>query len=94
MSTDPWGVDGRYEDAAGTTHTISKQAIARIRTAIGRPPSPAGSLVNKCVEVIRQGQAFSLPAAAELQLEDGTTIQVRDRLPHDLPIGYHRLIFL
>ena len=93
MDTDPWGVDGKYEDAAGTTHTVSKQAIARIRAAIGRPPRPARLLENKCVEVIRQGQAFSLPAAAKLQLEDGTTIQLRDRLPHDLPIGYHRLIF-
>ena len=64
MSTDPWGIDGTYEDAAGTIQTVSEQDIARIRTAIGRPPDPARSLYDECVIVIQQGQSFPLPAAA------------------------------
>ena len=92
MSTDPWGIDATYEDAAGTTQTVSKQAIARIRTSIRRQPRPARSLYEECVKVIHQGQSFPLPAAAELQLEDGTIRPIHDRLPSDLPIGYHQLI--
>ena len=92
MSTDPWGIDATYEDAAGTTQTVSKQAIARIRTSIRRQPRPARSLYEECVKVIHQGQSFPLPTAVELQLEDGTTRPIHDRLPSDLPIGYHQLI--
>ena len=90
--TDPWGIDTTYEDAAGTIQTVPEQAIARIRTAIGRPPDPARSLYDERVKVLQQGQSFPLPTAAELTLEDGTVIQLRDRLPDDLPIGYHQLI--
>ena len=92
MSTDPWGIDVTYEDAAGTTQTVSKQAIARIRTSIRRQPRPARSLYEECVKVIHQGQSFPLPTAVELQLEDGTIRPIHDRLPSDLPIGYHQLI--
>jgi 4-alpha-glucanotransferase len=92
MSTDPWGVDSTYEDAAGSLKTVSEQDIARIRTAIGRPPEPSRSLYDECVTVIQQGQSFPLPAAAKLQLEDSTIIPLHDRLPPDLPIGYHQLI--
>lgn len=94
MSPDPWGIDETYEDAAGTIQTVSEQALARIRTAIGRPTDPPRSLYDECVKVVQQGRSFPLPAAAELQLEDGTAIRVRDRLPPDLPVGYHKLIAL
>jgi 4-alpha-glucanotransferase len=94
MSTDRWGIDATYEDAAGTIQTVSKQAIARIRTAIGRPSEPARSLYDECVKIVQHGESFPLPAAAELKLEDGTILRLRDRLPHDLPIGYHQLISL
>ncbi len=92
MSTDPWGIEGTYEDAAGTTRRVPKQAVARIRAAIGRPPNQARSLYDEPVIVIQQGQSFPLPAAAELHVEDGTVIPLHDRLPRDLPIGYHQLI--
>ena len=92
MSTDPWGIDATYEDAAGILTTVSEQAIATIRTAIGPPPDRARSLYEERVKVIQQGQSFPLPAAAELTLEDGTVLRLHDRLPHDLPIGYHQLV--
>ena len=92
MSTDPWGIDATYEDAAGTLQTVSEQAIEGIRTAIGRPPEEATSLYDERVKVLQQGRSLSLPAAAELTLEDGSVRQVHDRLPDDLPIGYHQLV--
>ena len=64
MSTDLWGIDGTYVDAAGTIQTVSKQALEGIRTAIGCPPDRAGSLFDERVIVLQQGQSHSLPAAA------------------------------
>jgi 4-alpha-glucanotransferase len=92
MSTDPWGIDATYEDAAGKLQTVSEQAIEGIRTAIGRPPDQAKSLYDERVKVLQQGRSLSLPAAAELTLEDGSVRQVHDQLPDDLPIGYHQLL--
>jgi len=91
MGTDAWGIDATYEDAAGILQTVSEQAIEGIRTAIGRPPDPAESLYAERVKTLRQGRSFTLPAAGELTLEDGSVLQVQDRLPDDLPVGYHRL---
>jgi 4-alpha-glucanotransferase len=92
MSTDPWGIDATYEDAAGKIQMVSEQAIEGIRAAIGRPPDPARSLYDERVKFLQQGQSLSLPAAAELKLEDGSVTQVRDQLSDDLPIGYHQLV--
>ena len=92
MNTDPWGIDATYADAAGTFQTVSEQAIEGIRSAIGRPPEEAKSLYDERVKVLQQGRSFTLPSAAELTLEDGSFRQVRDRLPDDLPIGYHQLV--
>ena len=92
MSTDPWGIDPTYEDAAGRLKTVSEQAIEGIRIAIGRPPDTAGSLFDERVIVLQQGRSLSLPAAAELTLEDGSVRHARDQLPVDLPIGYHQLV--
>jgi 4-alpha-glucanotransferase len=92
MNTDPWGIDATYADAAGTFQTVSEQAIEGIRSAIGRPPEEAKSLYDERVKVLQQGRSFTLPSAAELTLEDGSVRQVRDRLPDDLPIGYHQLV--
>lgn len=92
MSTDLWGIDATYEDAAGTLQMVSHQAIEGIRTAIGRPPDPAKSLYDERVKTLQQGESLALPAAAELTLEDGTVRQVRDQVPNDLPIGYHQLV--
>ena len=69
-STDSWGIDATYEHAGGAIHTVSEEAIARIRTAIGRPPEAPRSLYDECVRVIQQGESIRLPAAEELHLED------------------------
>jgi len=43
--------------------------------------------------VVRAGESPVLSVTGELTLEDGTTRPVRDRLPGDLPLGYHSLSF-
>lgn len=92
MKSDAWGIQARYEDAAGKIQQVSKDSIARIRDTMGQPPAPPRSWFNDCVKVIRHGESLPLPAAATLMREDGTEQSLTDRLPDDLPIGYHRLI--
>jgi 4-alpha-glucanotransferase len=92
MNTDPWGVQATYEDAAGHLQPVSKEAMARIRKSMGRPPDPPLTLFDESVKVVRQGQSLSLPGPATLTLEDGAVMTLRNRLPEVLPIGYHRLV--
>ena len=51
----------------------------------GDPP------VGDQVLCVAAGEARRLDAPARLLTEDGTELQVHDRLPLDLPVGYHRL---
>jgi 4-alpha-glucanotransferase len=91
MTTDPWGIDPTYEDAAGTLQQVSAEVMSAVRKAMGRPPRTNRSLFEEPVKVLRQGDSLPLPAPAELRLEDGTTRQVRAHLPTDVPAGYHEL---
>jgi 4-alpha-glucanotransferase len=92
MARDAWGIEKTYEDAAGKLQQVSDEAVAAIRKAMGRPPDPVRSWFDEPVKVLHQGESLSLPAAAEVKLEDGTSRQVRGHLPGDLPIGYHDVI--
>ena len=91
MSTDAWGIDGTYEDAAGALKHISEKDLQVLRSAIGQPPKMSGSWFEERVKVVRLGESIPLPSSAELTLEDGTVREIQDRLPQDLPIGYHSL---
>ncbi len=91
MKTSLWGIQTTYEDAAGKKRRVSQEAQARIRKSMGPPPPPAASWCEERVKIIRQGQSPRLQTASTLTLEDGSTTQVANRLPKDLPIGYHRL---
>jgi hypothetical protein len=51
-----------------------------------RGPFPAPQTV-----VVRAGRQAHV-GPAEVRLEDGTTITVDDRLPRDLPAGYHQIL--
>ena len=91
MSTDAWGIDVTYEDAAGALQHISEKDLQVLRSAIGPPPKMSGSWFEERVKVVRLGESIPLPSSAELTLEDGTVRKIQDRLPQDLPIGYHSL---
>jgi 4-alpha-glucanotransferase len=91
MRGDAWGIDAVYKDAAGNQQAVSQESIDAIRSSIGRPPEAPQSLFDEPVKVVRRGEPIGLPSPAELRLEDGTVMGVRDRLPVDLPVGYHDL---
>jgi 4-alpha-glucanotransferase len=91
MSRDAWDIDAVYRDAAGKEQRVSRDSLEAIRSAIGDPPKAPQSLFDESVKVVRRGEPLILPGLAELRLEDGTVVEVRDRLPNSLPIGYHQL---
>jgi 4-alpha-glucanotransferase len=91
MSRDAWDIDAVYQRADGKKRRVTRESIEAIRSAVGRPPSPPQSLFDEPVKVVRRGEPLVLPGPAALRLEDGTAMEVRDRLPTSLPVGYHEL---
>jgi 4-alpha-glucanotransferase len=92
QKSDAWGIQARYEDAAGTIQKVSEACISGIRTIMGQPPAPPRSWFEDSVKIICQGESLQLPAPATLMREDGTVESLSEQVPNDLPIGYHRLI--
>ncbi|MBX7074990.1 MAG: 4-alpha-glucanotransferase [Pirellulales bacterium] len=89
MGAEEW-ISDSYYDALGGQHFAPRSTIAAIRLAMGLDES-APEPKYPPVYVIRAGHELSLAAPAEIQLEDGATLRATDRLPGDLPLGYHQL---
>jgi 4-alpha-glucanotransferase len=84
--TDDWGIDDRYEDAAGDEHRIASATIEQLRHIIGQPPGD-----DSPVRVVRRGGR--LPGGPSVVvLEDGREVPVDGRAPEDLAFGYHTLV--
>jgi (1->4)-alpha-D-glucan 1-alpha-D-glucosylmutase len=82
-----------YEDVWGQRHAASGKCVRAILAAMDAAgPAPAAPPAL----VIREGEAISLPDGGEWRLveEDGRVRSGDDRLPPDLPLGYHRLEYL
>jgi 4-alpha-glucanotransferase len=89
MTTDPWGITDGFHDIAGVWHTTSEETRAIIRDTMG--DADASAPAPPAVRVVREGATADLEGPAELTLEDGAVVRVSDRLPPDLPLGYHSL---
>src|SRR5918998_2571699 len=74
MKTDEWGIDVKYDDAAGVSKQVSDDALEALRSAIGRPPESKTSWLDERVKVVRQGESLPLPVPVVLTLEDGTSM--------------------
>src|SRR5260370_26451805 len=77
---------GGVRERGGVWVAAGAEAHAAIRRAMGDAEAPAPA--RPAVHVIRQGASKELDGPAELTLEDGAVLRVRDRLPGDLPTGY------
>jgi 4-alpha-glucanotransferase len=78
------GVLGLLGVDATTPATIEAAlAAVRERELLGRMPGTV---------VVREGAGAPLPHPGTVTLEDGTTRDVRDEIPADLPLGWHRLL--
>jgi 4-alpha-glucanotransferase len=87
-SATDWGIVRRFRSTTGEWRAITPDIERGILDAMQvdpgepRPASP--------VRLVAAGEP--LPGTGELILEDGTALGALDRLPADLPYGYHRLV--
>jgi 4-alpha-glucanotransferase len=84
-----WGIDSGYLDMhrvwrRAPDHTIAALGRAMGMTSQDPPRSPVISA--------RPGEALGIDGTVEIHTEDGGVVRVADRLPPDLPLGYHDLI--
>jgi 4-alpha-glucanotransferase len=88
MNPDAWGIDTGYHDMWGDWHEAPASTLDAIFAAMNAegdapPPSPA--------IFARRGEATSFGAPSEVRLEDGSHLRLEDRLPPDIPCGYHEI---
>ena len=88
MDAHAWGIEDGYWDISGNRHDASPETIASILSAMGAegdgPPEPPAWIVHA-------GETHALPAPGTVETEDGGSLPVTERLPPDLPLGYHVL---
>ena len=91
-----WGVASEYEDYRGERREVPASTVDAVLAAMGagqRPePAPPGTLdPDSPIHVATAGEQAAMPGRWSLRTEDGVDVDVEDRLPPDLPPGYHRL---
>jgi 4-alpha-glucanotransferase len=82
---DAFGVSDGYHDIAGTWHPTSDATRAALHAAMGTADHRTGPWF------VVAGTSEPLWSACTIALEDGTEVGPLDRLPDDLPVGYHEL---
>lgn len=91
MTADRWGIEEGFEDALGRWQETPEATRSAILCAMGAEPNDDGPSSDSPVRVLRPGETFVPEGPAELTLEDGTIILVREELPPVIPFGYHVL---
>ncbi len=92
------GIQAHYVDALGRRHQSTPRALRAIRRAMrgadaaAAPRRRGGPARFDDVVVVPLGEGPG-SAAGDLTLEDGTALVVNDRLPADLPPGYHAITY-
>jgi 4-alpha-glucanotransferase len=76
-----------WTDAWGARRTVSAATRAALAATMGDAGAVAPALDP--VRLVRGGDRLESPG--QLTLEDGSDLGLADRLPPDLPLGYHRL---
>jgi 4-alpha-glucanotransferase len=84
------GIQKYYVDALGTRHVAPDATIRAVQTAIdgGKSTEERRRRANTIVTTV--GSRLEV-GAAEIRLEDGSTLTVNSLLPADLPMGYHEI---
>ncbi len=83
----------RYVDAFGREATVPANVRRAVLRTMGPLPAQRSTRGGRLPEPVAiHGPGDHLPAAGELVLEDGTSLGRVDRLPRDVPLGYHRLL--
>jgi 4-alpha-glucanotransferase len=82
-------VEPTFVDAFGAEQRISPEILRGVEAAMGGAQGDEAA-DDDAVVIVRPGGI--LPDAGEVVLEDGTELGMLDRLPPDVPYGYHRLL--
>jgi 4-alpha-glucanotransferase len=85
MSTAADEIQTHYIDALGRRREPPPAAVTAIRHAIG------GATHDDPQVIVATEGAAEQVGRAEVRLEDGTTLTIDDRLPPDIPAGYHEM---
>ena len=83
---DDWGIDDGYWAVDGSWHGTPPEVRDALRAAMGEPEP------GRPLWVVRRGEGHQLHSRCVVVLEDGTELDGSDRLPPDLPLGYHDLV--
>lgn len=84
-----WGVAFGYHDLQGRWVEADRQAVAAVLEAMGAAPGrrpPASRIL-----FASPGEQLDLAEPHDLITEDGALLRVEQKLPLDLPHGYHQL---
>ncbi len=91
--TNAWGIDLNYEDAFGTWHEPGEATVRAVLEAMGVAGEEKPRPEHDSLLMVRRGEQKGLERPACITLEQGQQIEVPNRLPPDLPCGYHALQF-
>jgi 4-alpha-glucanotransferase len=99
------GVATQYTDSTSRARPVAPETVVQVLGLLGvdaTTPAAVGAALTAVrarraadrlppTVVLRQGNRSALPTRATVTLENGGTVEVGDRLPPDLPLGWHRL---
>ncbi|MDP9467899.1 MAG: 4-alpha-glucanotransferase [Chloroflexota bacterium] len=78
-----------WTDAWGRHRAVSDQTHDLLSAAMGDEPAAPSTPARDPVRLVRGGDPLDAPG--HVLLEDGSDLGTIERLPPDLPLGYHRL---
>ena len=85
-----WGVADQYRASDGRRRRVAPVTIRALLASLGAD-GVAPEEVDAWPLVVVRGESTGMEGPAEVELEDGEVRGWTDRLPEDLPLGYHRL---
>jgi 4-alpha-glucanotransferase len=88
-AADQWGIADRHQDAQGRWHTLSRRRRTKLMDAMRARDSDPHTDRSPSLQLLKVGHGLTLDEPVELTLEDGSRMEVAQRLPRSLPVGYH-----
>ena len=86
----PIGIMSKFQDSEGNWRKTSPESYAALLRAMEIDSRQSGSSETP-IRIVYPPQDYSISGRAELTFEDGTTLQIQNKLPRGLPFGYYDL---
>jgi len=85
------GIVPAYKDTSEQWRHTTPETRSALLRAMRLDPDCLSPLAGPDIRVLGPNQTLAVTCPSELVLEDGTRLRVDQRVPADLPIGYHQL---